>query len=59
MPVIIILGILFVWFVIDVYEIATTSKHEFTPEELEQMSRDMCGKSQKECAKILKKYRKA
>lgn len=57
MPIIIILGILFIWLIFDVYEVATKSKHVFTPEETEQMHKEMCGKSQSECAKILRRYR--
>ena len=57
MPIIIILGILFTWIVFDVYEIITKSNHAFTLEEIEQMQKEMCGKSQKECAKILRRYR--
>lgn len=56
MPVVIILGILLVWFVIDVYEIIATNHHAFTSEELKQMGAEMCGKSESECVKILKKY---
>ena len=57
MPIIIILGILFVWLVLDVSESATKSNHEFTPDEMEQMQKEMCGKSQSECAEILRRYR--
>lgn len=57
MPIIIILGILFVWLIFDVYEATIKSKHVFTPEEIEQTQREMCGKSQSECNKILRRYR--
>lgn len=57
MPIIIILGILFIWLIFDVYEAATKSNHVFTPEEMEHMNKEMCGKSQSECAKILRRYR--
>lgn len=57
MLVIIILGILFLWLILDMYEIATTSKHIFTKEELEQMAKEQCGKSKKEAVKLLRKYR--
>lgn len=57
MPIIIILGILFVWLIFDVYEAATKSNHVFTPEEMEHINKEMYGKSQSECAKILRRYR--
>lgn len=57
MPIIIILGILFIWLIFGVYEVATKSNHVFTSKEMEQMHKEMCGKSQNECAKILRRYR--
>ena len=57
MPIIIILGILFAWLMLDLYEIITKSNHVFTPDEMEQIQKEMCGKSQKECAKILRRYK--
>ena len=57
MPIIIILGILFAWLMLDLHEIITKSNHVFTPDEIEQIQKEMCGKSQKECAKILRRYK--
>lgn len=57
MPAVIILGILFMWFVMDMYEIVKRNDHAFTRKELEQMNKEMCGKSKNECAKILEEHR--
>lgn len=56
MPVIIILAILFIWLIFDVYETAAKSQHTFTSEEMEQMRKEMCGKSTEDCVKILRRY---
>lgn len=41
-----------------IYDKCTTSHHVFTGEELDDMNREMIGKSTRECQHILKKYRK-
>ena len=39
-----------------IYDECTKNRKAFTAEGLEQMNREMIGKSQKECQQILKKY---
>lgn len=41
-----------------IYDKLTTNQHAFTSEELEAMTNEMIGKSQKECREIIKKYSK-
>ena len=41
-----------------IYNECTKTCKAFTTEELEQMNREMIGKSQKECQKIIKKHNK-
>ena len=41
-----------------IYDECTKNRKAFTAEELEQMNREMIGKSQKECQKIIKKHNK-
>ena len=41
-----------------IYDELTRNRHAFTAEELEQMHREVIGKSKKECQQILKKYSK-
>ena len=41
-----------------IYNECTKTCKAFTTEELEQMNREMIGKSQKECQEIIKKYNK-
>lgn len=58
MPVLIILGILSIYGVIDIYRDSQKSAPPKPKREMEQMISQMIGKSKKECAKIAKWYRR-
>ena len=60
MPLLDILAIIAIYVIISVVKELGTAGHRSTllrPGNLEKCSREMIGKSQKECRKILKKYR--
>lgn len=57
MPILIILGIVMINIIIGVYEGIGHNKYAFTMEELERLQKDMCGKSNDECAAYLRKYK--
>lgn len=56
MPILIILGILAIYFIADIYETLTKDTQVLTHEEMEQMMEEMIGKSEKERKKITKSY---
>ena len=55
MPILMILGVAMINIIIGIYESIGHSKHIFTMDELERLQKDMCGKSNDECAAYLKK----
>lgn len=57
MPILIILGILAIYGVYGVYTKLTTSTTIHDKATRDKIGREMTGKSQAECRKILKKYR--
>lgn len=60
MPLLEILIIIGIWIVVDVIKEIGWAGHKSTlhrPGNLEKCSREMIGKSQKECRQIMKKYR--
>ena len=58
MPILIIIGILIVWFVIWLKDKLTPPCRPFTPDEIRQMNSEMVGKSKSECNRIIQKYNK-
>lgn len=58
MPIIIIIGILTVYGVWGVYNALTRNTKVYTKEELQQMSREMTGRTQSQCRAVLKKHKK-
>lgn len=56
MPILIILGILAIYFIADIYETLTKDTQVLTHEEMEQIMEEMIGKSEKERKKITKSY---
>ena len=58
MPIIIILGILLVWFVIWLKGVLTPPCRAFTPVEIRRMNSEMVGKSPSQCNKIIQRYNK-
>lgn len=57
MPILMILGVAMINIIIGIYESIGHSKHIFTMDELERLQKDMCGKSNDECATYLRKYK--
>ena len=51
-----LIGVLLIFLVANMSSKIGKNKHSFTDNELESMSKEMCGKSQEECRRILKKY---
>ncbi len=56
MPIIIILGILFVYFVFWLKDEITPPCRAFTPDEIRKMNSEMVGKSPSECRKFIQRY---
>lgn len=52
-----ILGVAMINIIIGIYESMGHSKHIFAMDELERLQKDMCGKSNDECAAYLRKYK--
>lgn len=57
MPLLIIIGILIIYGVYHIYMEVTRKKTAYTKSELDNMLKDMRGKSESECRKILRKYK--
>ena len=57
MPILMILGVAMINIIIGIYESIGHSKYIFTMDELERLQKDMCGKSNDECAAYLRKYK--
>ena len=57
MPLLALLGILIVWGIIKIYEDTRPRHVAHTPETLEKMRKEMSGKSERECQRILDRYR--
>lgn len=53
----VLFGGLFVYCIGTIFQTYPKNKHAFTPDELEQLSKAMCGKSKTECRRILNSYR--
>lgn len=58
MPVLILLGFLVVWIIVSSHKACSKNTHPYSHDELEQMLEQMFGKSEKDCKKILKHYKK-
>ena len=58
MPIIIILGILLVWFIIWLKDKLTPPCRAFTSDEIRRMNSEMVGKSPSECRRIIRRYNK-
>ena len=58
MPVLILLGIFGVWGAISINTTCNTNSKAYSKEELEAMSKQMIGKSEREARKVLRSYRK-
>ncbi len=58
MPILIILGILFVYFIIWLKDKLTPPHRAYTLDELTKMGREMTGKSHSESGKIIRRYDK-
>lgn len=58
MHLLILIGILVIIAIVKICECAGSKAPAYDKETLDAISKEMTGKSQQECAKILKKYRK-
>ena len=56
MPLLIVLGVLAIFLISELFDASFKSKKVFTSKELETMTLQMVGKSEKECKRILRSH---